>query len=183
MLWHTEWQHAYILGLVYWSNYLLYIIEMDRGILPLPLAEGGKDTTGWRRAHLSALISHTGQLSPPSLPSDLLNAPCSSICWHLQLKHTASILDSHLNFENFTQFQFQVGLWLDCCIAAMQHWWKIKDIIVVLSHKQQYCSKRFNFTRQSHAKLCKSYYWRHLQCLSVSAQNAQALSSFRCSKF
>lgn len=30
--------------------------------------EGGEDTAGWRRAQLSALISHTGKLTPSISP-------------------------------------------------------------------------------------------------------------------
>jgi len=42
----TDWQHACILGLVFWSNNRSYIIEIGRGILPLPLVEGGIDSVG-----------------------------------------------------------------------------------------------------------------------------------------
>lgn len=107
MLWHTVWQHAYILGLFCWINYLVYIIEMDRGILPLPLADGGKDTVRWRRAQLSALINHTGH---PTLPSYHSSAPRSRTCRHLQLKHTGNCKgrkkimfpDFHMNSNNNT---------------------------------------------------------------------------------
>lgn len=91
-------------------------------------AEGGEDTVGWRRAQLSALISHTGQPAPPSVPSDPLNAPHSFTCRHLQPKRTANCERKFWTFTGiYTQFQLQVGLWLACCTAAMQHRWKIMN--------------------------------------------------------
>lgn len=95
---------------------------MERGILRLPLAGGEENTAGWRRAQLSVLISHTGQPTPPSIPSVPLRAPNSSACrllqpqqTHWKLMHIVYIHSSWHSLESHKQFivLFQVGLWLE----------------------------------------------------------------------
>lgn len=76
------------------------------------LAEGGKENTvGWRRAQLSALINHTGQLTPPPPPlllADPLCAPLSAMCAN-HMERMLSFLTFNSNSKNNTLISFRCG--------------------------------------------------------------------------
>lgn len=81
---------------------------MDKGILPPPHTpwqrEGKENTVGWRRAQLSALINHTGQLTPPPLLlSDPLRAPHAGMCrshtWHVARERIFAFPDFQFKFQ------------------------------------------------------------------------------------
>lgn len=109
---------------------------MDTGIKPPllhPLTEGGEDTVGWRRAQLSALINHTGQITPLPL---LHYPPPPPFC--VELKHSAGCKTQSSLSQSFTtvlktSLRFVVGQRVACVAAVLQEEYEVKGIRVTPS--------------------------------------------------